>query len=169
MIKNIFIDTEFMESGRDDQIRLLSIALVTDGGDEFYAETQEDRSLANAWVAKHVVPQLGLLDLWSYERIAAEIRAFVERQTQDGSEVRFQGYFADYDWVLFCQIFGRMIDLPKGFPFYCYDLKQTASVLGIKKEAFPPQTGEHHALNDALWNRELWRMLKAAAPLGLDV
>ena len=36
----------------------------------------------------------------------------------------FYGYYADYDWVLFCSLFGRMIDLPKGFPWYCIDLKQ---------------------------------------------
>lgn len=37
---------------------------------------------------------------------------------------QFYGYYADYDWVVFCWLFGRMIDLPKGFPKYCIDLKQ---------------------------------------------
>ena len=37
----------------------------------------------------------------------------------------FYAYYADYDWVVFCKIFGRMIDLPKHFPMYCRDLKQT--------------------------------------------
>jgi hypothetical protein len=37
----------------------------------------------------------------------------------------FYAYYADYDWVVFCSMFGRMIDLPKGFPMYCKDLKQT--------------------------------------------
>lgn len=36
----------------------------------------------------------------------------------------FYAYYADYDWVVFCWLFGRMIDLPKGFPMYCKDLKQ---------------------------------------------
>ena len=36
----------------------------------------------------------------------------------------FYGYYCDYDWVAFCSLFGRMIDLPKGFPMYCKDLKQ---------------------------------------------
>jgi len=36
----------------------------------------------------------------------------------------FYAYYADYDWVVFCWLFGRMIDLPKGFPWYCKDLKQ---------------------------------------------
>lgn len=26
----------------------------------------------------------------------------------------FYGYYSDYDWVVFCSLFGRMIDLPKG-------------------------------------------------------
>lgn len=37
---------------------------------------------------------------------------------------QFYAYYADYDWVVFCWLFGRMIDLPKGFPMYCRDLKQ---------------------------------------------
>jgi hypothetical protein len=36
----------------------------------------------------------------------------------------FYAYFADYDWVVFCWLFGKMMDLPKGFPMYCKDLKQ---------------------------------------------
>ena len=39
-------------------------------------------------------------------------------------EPEFYAYYADYDWVVFCSLFGRMIDLPAGFPMYCRDLKQ---------------------------------------------
>ena len=38
--------------------------------------------------------------------------------------IEFYGYYCDYDWVVFCWLFGRMIDLPKDFPMYCIDLKQ---------------------------------------------
>lgn len=40
------------------------------------------------------------------------------------TNVQFYGYYSDYDWVVFCWLFGKMIDLPKGFPKYCIDLKQ---------------------------------------------
>lgn len=43
------------------------------------------------------------------------------------------GYYADYDWVLFCSLFGTMMDLPKGFPMHCRDLKQ---MLDEKAETF---------------------------------
>ena len=62
----------------------------------------------------------------------------------------FWGYFADYDWVAFCQLFGTMAQLPKGFPMYCMDLKQLANQLGdiqIPK----PEVEIHHALADAEW------------------
>jgi hypothetical protein len=36
----------------------------------------------------------------------------------------FYAYYANYDWVAFCWLFGRMNELPKGFPKYCRDLKQ---------------------------------------------
>ncbi len=40
------------------------------------------------------------------------------------NDVEFYAYYADYDWVVFCWLFGKRIDLPKGFPMYCSDLKQ---------------------------------------------
>lgn len=40
----------------------------------------------------------------------------------------FYGYYSDYDWVLFCSLFGKMVDLPIGFPMYCRDLKQELDV-----------------------------------------
>lgn len=49
-------------------------------------------------------------------------QGFREHIQQDPPE--FYAYYADYDWVVFCWIYGLMIDLPKGFPFYCRDLKQ---------------------------------------------
>jgi hypothetical protein len=61
-------------------------------------------------------------------------------------------YYADYDWVAFCQLFGAMIDLPAGFPMYCRDLQQEADRLGVDLSKLP-QTDEHHALADARWTK----------------
>lgn len=89
---------------------------------------------------------------------------------------QFYAYYADYDWVVFCSLFGRMIDLPKGFPMYCIDLKQmldeTASIGRRHKDGFeralsstknhpnyPKQENEHSSLDDARWNLELYNFL----------
>lgn len=85
-------------------------------------------------------------------------------------------YYADYDWVVFCSLYGRMIDLPEGLPMYCRDLKQMMdekispseiksigydrAVDRIKvKPGFPVQEKEHNALADANWNRSLYNFL----------
>lgn len=54
-------------------------------------------------------------------RIAEEIAYFVGKGL---GKPEFYGYYADYDWVLFCSLYGRMLDLPSEFPMYCNDLKQ---------------------------------------------
>ena len=71
-------------------------------------------------------------------------------------------YYADYDWVVFCQLFGTMMDLPKGFPMYCRDIKQECDRLGNPK--LPEQgKGEHDALADALWNKQAYEFLQGVA------
>lgn len=96
-----------------------------------------------------------LLDNKSYRRYIAE--------------VSFYGYYSDYDWVLFCSLFDRMIDLPKGFPMYCNDLKQILdnkyptefelAALQLNPYKYPQKKVEHHALCDAKWNLELYNFL----------
>ncbi len=62
----------------------------------------------------------------SNKKIATEVLMFVNppEEIKIPAEPEFWAYYADYDWVVFCQLFGTMMDLPKGFPMYCLDLKQ---------------------------------------------
>jgi len=76
----------------------------------------------------------------------------------------FYGYYSDYDWVVFCWLFGKMNKLPKGFPMYCRDLKQMMDDRKLNKEwkekNCPNEIGEHNALVDAKWNLKLYNLLK---------
>lgn len=90
-------------------------------------------------------------------------KEFLNRAKEYGwiaNQPQFYGYYSDYDWVLFCSLFGRMINLPKGWPMYCIDLKQMMDEKGItkewKKENCPDPEGEHNALVDAKWNKILY-------------
>lgn len=110
------------------------------------------------------------------KQIADDVRWFVYGQALEQGEgldgmdadvkywlsqnsIEFYAYYADYDWVLFCSLFGRMIDLPEGFPMYCRDLKQQLDERGINQEwkraIAPDPEGEHNALVDAQWNKLL--------------
>lgn len=58
------------------------------------------------------------------EEFKAANPGYVETLHTEAEPISFYAYFADYDWVVFCWLFGRMIDLPSNFPQYCNDLKQ---------------------------------------------
>lgn len=107
------------------------------------------------------------------------------KQILKHSPMEFIGYYSDYDWVVFCWVFGKMIDLPNGFPYYCTDLKQmfeaamdetelwhkNAGHHDITREflvksakmhpMYPRNNNEHNALSDAIWNRDLYKYIKS--------
>lgn len=152
-----FVDTEFIEDGKT--IDLISIAIVADDGRTFYAENMDcDLTRASDWVKENVLPHLSGSDWWMTKvAIAAGVKAFCDPELYGKPE--FWGYYADYDWVAICQLFGRMIDLPKGWPKYMMDIKQLAMSLGDPRLPFQ-QSGEHHALNDAQHNRVMYKFLQ---------
>lgn len=107
-----------------------------------------------------------------------------QKKSEPKELVEFYAYYGSYDWVAFCWLFGKMIDLPKGFPMYCNDLKQImdekANTLNegwdvpiseVKLEDkikhlksfanYPKQSNEHNALADAKWNKKLYDFLNS--------
>lgn len=150
-----FLDTEFIESGPYYSIALLSIGIVAEDGRELYEISQEaDRCRASAWVQENVLPHLGNKPPQGLAAIAYIVRQFV-----GDDKPEFWGYYADYDWVVFCQIFGSMVDLPKGWPMYCRDIKQLCDSIGNPKLPKQPSS-EHNALNDARWNKQSYEFLQ---------
>lgn len=183
-----FLDTEFIEDGTT--IDLISIGIVSESNRRYYAINAEcDYSKANDWVLENVLKPMGLdregfnkkpvdsltlANAKTKKQIAFEVLAFVKRlpgnetsltyrdahRLEIPEPIHFWGYYAAYDWVTLCQLFGKMIDLPKGFPMYCRDIKQLCDELGNPE--LPKQTsGEHNALADALWNKEAYEFLYA--------
>lgn len=65
----------------------------------------------------------------SNKQIAEEIKDFVYKgcdwnYPNKENEINLYGYYSAYDHVALCWLFGKMIDLPKGFPMFTIDLKQ---------------------------------------------
>lgn len=152
-----FFDTEFMEDGR--LIEPLSIGIVAEDGREYYAEFHHDPKRANIWVAENVLPHLkgGGMRL-SVPSIRDGLMRFVDPDQY--GEPEFWAYYADYDWVLLCQIFGRMVDLPTGWPKWSRDIRQLADDLKINRCQLPPDPpNEHFALADARWNVKAYNRL----------
>lgn len=156
-----FIDTEFIEDGQT--IDLISIAIVAEDGQWYYGISNEcDHDKASDWVKANVLIHLGSPDgdgpAWKDRRtIRDEILAFVGPEKPE-----FWGYYADYDWVVFCWLFGTMMDLPRHFPMYCRDLKQTLDERGNPCVPFNLDNG-HNALSDARWNRQVYQWLETGS------
>ncbi len=157
--KRYFIDLEFIEDGCT--IDPISIGIVCEDGRELYAVNQDAQlHRASTWVREHVLPLLpayGHPAWMSRLEIRDAIRSFVTDILPEKPEI--WGYYSDYDWVAVCQFFGTMMALPAHFPMFCLDLKQFAVMLG--NPALPAQkSGEHNALADARWNREVYAFLE---------
>lgn len=172
-----WFDTEFIENGPTEPIKLISIGIVSEDGREYYAESAETNLRnANEWVWNNVIPHLKSdiverpmrtmtrpIETYlasgcakNHNQIASDIRMFV------GTSPEFWAYYADYDWVVLCQLYGTMMDLPDTWPMYCRDLKQKMDDIEIdhettmshlvKQQVAQPENA-HNALEDARWNQ----------------
>lgn len=152
----IWFDTEFIEDG--STIDLISIGMVREDDHYLYLENgQCHLGRASQWVRDNVLPHLtGGIAVMSRREIAEAVMRFAEEKPE------FWGYYADYDWVALCQLYGTMMDLPKGWPMFCMDIKQECMRLGNPRL---PEVGknEHNALADARWNRTAYEFLAAQA------
>lgn len=174
-----YIDTEFHERGSSHPIQLISLGVVAEDGREYYAECGEViYDELSPWLKDNVVPLLNKKPI-SRAQMAEELLVFFGYtpcvkcnkggciecnnfgQVSSDESIEFWGYFSDYDWVVFCQIFGRMIDLPTGMPMYCNDVKQLANQLGAHKSTFPKQSLHtvHNAIADARWTKKVHEFL----------
>jgi hypothetical protein len=76
-----------------------------------------------------------------------------------GEDHEFIGYYSAYDHVLFSSLYGRMLNLPPGFPMYTTDLQQMIDQKGIDKAELLriiPQENNHSALCDARWIKKAY-------------
>jgi hypothetical protein len=169
-----FLDTEFIEDGV--RIWPLSIALAGADGSEFYYEVADIFSPEpNDFVKEHVLPHMGkkpdplpMTKMFHYRwtvpdvppcsapEAAVALKAFV-----GPGKPEFWAHCGAYDWVLVCQLFGTMMDLPENWPHACFEINQLRASLGNPilpehNEAYGPK---HHALADARHERDVFNYL----------
>lgn len=151
-----FLDTEFIDDGVT--VDLISIGLACEDGREIYMVSNSyhtNKLLADPWLKANVLPHIAK-ERQVYHR--HDIRQKVTYQlltTKDRKDAKPEiwAYYASYDWIALCQLYGRMVDLPKSFPMYCRDLKQAMDERRFGREYLPVQdpATEHSAIEDARW------------------
>jgi hypothetical protein len=184
----IFYDTEFLEDG--ETIRLISIAMVREDGKSIYRIVEDNELMIDVWnhnwLRHNVVPSLPIsseyemLDLdgthkplvvwesdhpdYKYVDTRDGIATDIQRFILDTPHPELWAYYAAYDHVALCQLWGRMVDLPNGIPMYTNDLKSEIVRLGALN--VPKQSeGLHNALQDAIWNKMTYEYLHENRPV----
>ena len=156
--KKYFYDTEFIEY--PGCIDLISIGIVSETGGAFYAiSTEFDETKTSEWVKENVLSKLPPRDNHPWmtrDDIKKSLLAFLK--PSKNNPIELWGYYADYDHVALCWIFGTMMNLPEGMPMYTKDIKQLCDLLG--NPTLPEQgKNEHNALDDANWNLKAYNFL----------
>lgn len=152
-----FIDCEFDEShGRVD---LISMGLVCEDGRELYlAVSTYDTRKAHPWLRRNVLPHLPPESERRTKReIADKICEFMAPDVYGKPEL--WGYYNSYDFVAFCSVFGRMIDLPRDMPRYANELRQLSDQLGNPRLPRIEEGTKHNALDDARRHKVIYERL----------
>jgi hypothetical protein len=151
-----FYDCEFIEDGAT--IELISIAFVDESGERelYLVSTEFDPERAGPWVRRNVLDKLPSpsSDAWqSREVIRQRVLEFL---TANGNQPELWAWYAAYDHVVLCQLWGTMPKLPRALPRFTRDLRQLWQEAGSPR--FPPEPVDaHDALADARFNVVRWR------------
>lgn len=168
----VFYDFEFLEDGRT--IDPISLGMVREDGKEYeavFSDAPWHRIKQHKWLCENVVPHLPLIGevqtpilggvnhFFEIDKnnpivkpgqvIANEVRTFL----QGTPDLELWAYYADYDHVALAQLWGPMINLPKGIPMRTNDLQQECERLGNPTLPREPMEDEHNALADARWDQ----------------
>jgi len=157
-VRRYFYDTEFIEDGVT--IELVSIGVVDETGREFYAvSTEFDPDQAIGWVRDNVLTKLPppADRAWrSRARIREDLLAYFAEPDED---VELWAWYAAYDHVALCQLWGAMPALPRAIPRFSHELRQRWAELG--RPALPaPPSDQHDALADARHNLHRWQAMQ---------
>lgn len=148
----IFFDTEFIE--KQGSIELISIGMVREDGKTLYAENKNcPFESASEWVKENVYPHLTWKNQKTVPEIAKEVKEFC------GEKPEFWAYCGGFDWVVFCWLFGRMINIPKGYPFYLNELSMLANIHNFDLSTVNVEGSSHNALDDAIWVKKAYEQI----------
>lgn len=147
-----FLDTEFSDTG--SVVHPISIGIVNENGDEYYTEISSPwRDTADPWILDNVGRYMGQMSARAPSYVRDDIIDYLGDEPAE-----FWAYWASYDWVVFCQLMGGLMKLPKHVSPWVRDLAWLAPIEQIRalnvENRFP-----HHAMHDAFELREQYRRL----------
>jgi hypothetical protein len=179
MATKIFFDLEF--TGLTQHSTPVSLGMVSEDEKEFYAEfTDFDLLQVDDWLEENVISKLNypdgktnkvFYDENDLSRIivygeSIQIRYYLEKWLSQFDKVEIWGDCLAYDWVLFCQLFGGALNLPKNVYYIPFDIcvlfKERGIDPDIDRLAFSESNSknfQHNSLADAYSVRNCYNIL----------
>ena len=182
---NIYFDTEF--TGLHKDTTLISIGLISEDNKTFYAEfTDYDKSQCDEWIQTNVIDSLQIKDYgvnkdtWDETIIKGNkilIKFYLSMWLSQFDNVQLISDVSHYDMVLFIDIFGSALDLPKNVNPSCHDINQDISkylevdetsafdtnrerlLLYFDEDSELPSGDKHNSLYDAKVIKELYERI----------
>jgi DNA polymerase III epsilon subunit-like protein len=180
----IFLDTEFTALQQEGE--LISLALVTVDGKEFYAEftdyaevDSEGNKVLSEWHYTNVINNLFLTD----KRLETEDKLFVKgnrseilreletwiKNISPNETIQIWADVPHFDWVFFCQLFGGALHIPSNIHYMPMDIAtiihyknldvNVPRISLIDNKLLPPNLKQHNALYDAHIARLVYQKL----------
>ncbi len=136
----IYFDTEF--TGLHQKTTLISIGLIAESGETFYAEFNDyDFDQVDEWLKKNVISNLlyngifqqleGTKKCVSYKSTTENIKEKLTEWLSQFKEVEMWSDCLSYDWVLFSQIWGHAFNIPKNVYYIPFDICTLMKIKGV--------------------------------------
>lgn len=157
----IFFDTEF--TGLHKNTTLISVGLVSETGESFYAElTDYDKSQVDDWIQENVISNLkSVTHDGTVIGDKKEVRIALTKWLGQFGDVEIWSDCLSYDWVLFCDLFGTAFDIPKNVYYIPFDICTLFYEKGIdpdiNREDFAGLTNGILSKHNALWDAKVIR------------
>lgn len=185
----IFFDTEF--TGLHKNTTLISIGLIDENGRTFYAEFNDyNRSQVGDWIQENVIDNLKFNHYTTYlgpvdnescnqhlvmKGSKQEVVGILKEWLEKYDQVQLVSDVCHYDMVLFIDLFGSAMDLPKNICPVCHDICQDITQNWLMLEdwqAFNEDRerilqgfgikipgNKHNALYDAVVIKNIWEII----------
>ena len=171
----VYLDCEFNYNQGD--LSLISLAMVDDYGDAFYAEQTPVIAGGNEWLDIHVVPKLWVVDRSLIDKkvhyvtgkkdyIGEQMKVWLKMRGGRETPVQMIGDVYAHDWLLFCDLMGGFF-LPDYLHYIPLDLATLLYAKGmwedVDREGFAglsDSSMKHNALWDARVLRKCWLKLE---------
>ena len=129
----LFMDMEF--TGLHQNTTLISISLLPENnfvGESYYAELNDyDENQVDDWIQENVIGNLNQYIAINKERLKFELISYFAEFESKGIEVEIWGDCLAYDWVLFCEIFGGALSIPRNVYYIPFDICTLFELKGV--------------------------------------